>query len=79
VIFNDQTNDESCSLKIIENAKIAKISDNHQTRTSFITLKHITVSTASVASQKAESQSSELESSESNSSSNSDALSERLQ
>ncbi len=47
-------------IKITENAKIAKIVDDHQTRTS-------------VASQKAKSRSLELKSSESDSSSDSDA------
>ena len=59
--FNDQIDDASSSIKITENAKIAKIIDDHQTRTS-------------VASQKASrSRSLELESSESDSSSDSDA------
>jgi len=55
-------------IKITENAKIAKIVNDHQTRTS-------------VASQKAKSRSLELKSSESDSSSDSDAsdaLSEHL-
>ena len=70
--FDDQTDDSSSSIKITENAKIAKIVDDHQTRTS-------------AASQKASrSRSLELESSESDSSSDfdasdaSDASSERL-
>ena len=59
--FNDQINDASFSIKITKNAKIAKIIDNHQTRTL-------------VASQKvSRSRSLELESSESDSSSDSDA------
>ncbi len=58
--FDDQTDDAPFSIKTTENAKIAKIVDNHQTRTS-------------VASQKARSRSLELESSESDSSSDSDA------
>ena len=32
--FNDQINDSSFLIKIIENAKITKIVDDHQTRTS---------------------------------------------
>ncbi len=66
--FDDQIDDASSSIKITENAKIAKIVDDHQTRTS-------------VASQKAKSKSLELELSESDSSSDSDASdasSERL-
>ncbi len=59
--FDDQIDDSPFSIKITENAKIAKIVDDHQTRTS-------------VASQKASrSRSLELESSESDSLSNSDA------
>jgi len=59
--FNDQINDSSFLIKITENAKIAKIVDNHQTRTS-------------VALQKvSRSRSLELESNESNSLNNSDA------
>ncbi len=59
--FNDQINDSSFLIKIIENAKITKIVDDHQTRTS-------------VTSQKASrSRSLELESSESDNSSDSDA------
>ena len=59
--FNDQIDDSSFSIKITENAKIAKIVDDHQTRTS-------------VTSQKASrSRSLELESSESDNSSDSDA------
>jgi len=67
--FDDQIDDASFLIKITENAKIAKIIDDHQTRTS-------------VASQKAsKSKSLELESSESDSSSDfdaSDALSEHF-
>jgi len=58
--FDDQINGASFSRKIIENAKIAKIVNDHQTRTS-------------VASQKVKSRSLELKSSESDNSSNSDA------
>ena len=59
--FNDQINDSSSLIKITENAKIAKIINDHQTRTS-------------VTSQKvSKSRSLKLESSESNSSSDSDA------
>ena len=59
--FDDQTDDSPSSIKITENAKIAKIADDHQTRTS-------------AASQKASrSRPLELESSESDSSSDSDA------
>jgi len=59
--FNDQINDSSFLIKITKNAKITKIINDHQTRTS-------------VASQKAsKSRSLELESSESDSSSDSDA------
>ncbi len=57
--FNDQIDDASFSIKITENAKITKIVDDHQTRTS-------------VAS-KARSRSLELKSSESNHFSDSDA------
>ena len=59
--FDDQIDDSSFSIKITENAKIAKIVDDHQTRTS-------------AASQKASrSRSLELESSESDNSSDFDA------
>jgi len=59
--FNDQIDDASFLIKITENAKIAKIINDHQTRTS-------------IASQKvSRSKSLELESSESNNSSDSDA------
>jgi hypothetical protein len=58
--FDDQIDDASFLIKITENAKIAKIVDDHQTKTS-------------VASQKARSRSLELESSETDSLSDSDA------
>ncbi len=59
--FNDQIDDSSFLIKITENAKIIKIVNDHQTRTS-------------VTSQKAsKSRSLELESSESNNLNNSDA------
>ncbi len=58
--FDDQIDDAPSSIKTTENAKIAKIADDHQTRTS-------------AASQKARSRSLELESSEPDSSSDSDA------
>jgi len=60
--FDDQINDSSYLIKIIENAKIAKIINDHQTRTS-------------ITSQKvSKSRSLELKSSESESSSESDAF-----